>query len=202
MKQISFYLYIFLTLYSCGTQQNISNLNSVENRFISQGRTAETDAGKQALIGTASYVMFWTESEKIVLEMYNPTSITQYFVVEVEGKYLGRFPIKAGKTFQKEFDLGNATPAKYMKIYKATEAANGELIFVNAFAKEFYSFIPQLKPHIEFIGNSITCGMGNDVEIPCEKGEWTDQHNGYYSYAAVAARKLNVDYTISCVSGM
>jgi hypothetical protein len=44
---------------------------------------------------------------------------------------------------------------------------------------------------IEFIGDSITCGFGNDESgLPCGKGQWFDQHNAYFAYGSVAARTL------------
>ncbi|HTR27919.1 MAG TPA: GDSL-type esterase/lipase family protein [Puia sp.] len=56
---------------------------------------------------------------------------------------------------------------------------------------------------IECIGNSITCGFGNDTTgIPCGKGEWYDQHNAWMSYAPVAARELEAQWHLTAVSGI
>lgn len=54
---------------------------------------------------------------------------------------------------------------------------------------------------IEFIGNSITCGYGNE-------GIWnvdtfqTSQENPWEAYAALTARKLEADYQLVCWSGI
>jgi len=56
---------------------------------------------------------------------------------------------------------------------------------------------------IECIGNSITCGFGNDTTgIPCGKGEWYDQHNAWMSYAPLTARALKAQWHLTAVSGI
>src|SRR5579863_8175885 len=56
---------------------------------------------------------------------------------------------------------------------------------------------------IEFIGNSITCGFGNDnSDIPCGQGQWFDQSNAWMSYGAVTARALKAQWHLTAVSGI
>jgi hypothetical protein len=56
---------------------------------------------------------------------------------------------------------------------------------------------------IEFVGNSITCGFGNDTSgIPCGQGEWFDQENAWLSYAPVTARALKAQWQLTAVSGI
>src|SRR5690606_17269343 len=56
---------------------------------------------------------------------------------------------------------------------------------------------------IEFIGNSITCGMGNDASaIACNTREWYDQHNAYMAYGPLTARKLNARWQLTAESGI
>ena len=59
-----------------------------------------------------------------------------------------------------------------------------------------------LKKKIEWIGDSITCGFGNDEsDLPCGEGQWFDQHNAYLAYGPVLSRKLGVDFLLSSISG-
>ncbi len=56
---------------------------------------------------------------------------------------------------------------------------------------------------IEFIGNSITCGFGNDTSgIPCGQGQWFDQHNAWMSYGPLTARALKAQWHLTAVSGI
>ncbi|MCO6489989.1 MAG: hypothetical protein J5I98_16375 [Phaeodactylibacter sp.] len=56
------------------------------------------------------------------------------------------------------------------------------------------------KPWIEFIGNSITAGYGNEGESQhCRFSAETENH--YLSYAALAARELGYAHTAICWSG-
>jgi len=56
---------------------------------------------------------------------------------------------------------------------------------------------------IECIGNSITCGFGNDTSnIPCGHGEWFDQSNAWMSYGAMTARALKAQWQLTSVSGI
>ena len=87
--------------------------------------------------------------------------------------------------------------AEYKKLLKEGEKVN----FKEAFAIKKTS--EEKRAKIEFIGDSITCGMGADTsEMGCEDGEWYDQHTAYMAYGPRVARELDLDYEINCVSGM
>jgi Carbohydrate esterase 2 N-terminal/GDSL-like Lipase/Acylhydrolase family len=88
-------------------------------------------------------------------------------------------------------------------ICKNTESGIGYLEFVGFQCKELIP--PPAKPlhKIEFIGNSITCGAGMDLTVvPCNAGQWYDQHNAWMSYGPVTARALNAQWQLSAVSGI
>ncbi len=54
---------------------------------------------------------------------------------------------------------------------------------------------------IEFIGNSITCGLGNEWDGVATKFNYGMQ-NQYYTYAAIAARELNAQCFVVARSGI
>ncbi len=88
-------------------------------------------------------------------------------------------------------------------VCKNTEANIGYLELAGIRCSELVKSKPKPLRKIEFIGNSITCGMGNDdSKIPCGKGNWYDQHNAWLSYGALTARNVNAQYHLSSVSGI
>ena len=88
-------------------------------------------------------------------------------------------------------------------ICKNTESNIGYLEFVGLKCAGLLPSPPKPLRKIEFIGNSITCGTGNDQsQIACGKGIWQDQHNAYLSYGPIVARNFNAQYHLSAVSGI
>jgi lysophospholipase L1-like esterase len=56
---------------------------------------------------------------------------------------------------------------------------------------------------IQFIGDSITCGYGNDTsQGSCDEGDWYDHENAYMSFGPIAARRLHAQWTLASVSGI
>jgi lysophospholipase L1-like esterase len=92
-------------------------------------------------------------------------------------------------------------------LVKRTEAGIGICKFLGF---EFLGSIlpPPARPtrRIEFIGDSITCGTGNEalVDSPqCSEDGWGQPYNNArLSYGADVARNLNADYHLSAVSGI
>lgn len=89
-----------------------------------------------------------------------------------------------------------------VKIYKRTEALVGKGVF-KGFMIDSDGQILQYKNirkrKIEYIGNSITCGYGNEGAYG--EGFKASTENSYYSYASFLARKFNADYCMVAYSG-
>ena len=178
---------------------------AADNSLIAyHGRTIAKN-GNVELIGSASYAEFQFAGDSCVLGLTNVASPGDYnyVAVELDNEYKGR--IKITNTNANGYVI-NATQKKswhLLRIYKATEAQNGLVVINYIKGLKFKRVVDDSKKKIEFIGNSITCGFGNDdKEIPCNNGsKWYDQHNAYWSYAPRVARSLDVDFMISAISG-
>jgi hypothetical protein len=55
--------------------------------------------------------------------------------------------------------------------------------------------------HIEVVGDSITCGYGNEAPSPMAPF-LPEEENGWITYAALASAALNADLSAVCVSGI
>ncbi|HYL98212.1 MAG TPA: SGNH/GDSL hydrolase family protein [Blastocatellia bacterium] len=89
-------------------------------------------------------------------------------------------------------------------ICKDTESGNGYLEFLGFKCAGLLPLPVQTGPirRLEFVGDSITCGMSADLSIPCGKGQWFDQHNAYLAYGPVTARSLGTEWSLTSVSGI
>jgi len=169
--------------------------------YTIEGRTEITNDQKIILIGSASSVGFKFSGNTCNLSLQAVDTWEHYnFVVfELDGKYLRRQRIES--TAGSYTITANETGIHTLRIFKATEAANGNLVFSGATAQKLLPMDALTGKKIEFIGDSITCGMGNDLEIPCNTGQWFDQHSAYFAYGPVAARGLQTRMLLSSVSG-
>lgn len=88
-------------------------------------------------------------------------------------------------------------------VCKDTEASIGFLQPTAVICPQLLPVRKVPKRKIEFIGNSITCGMGNyDAAIKCGSGEWYDQHSAYMAYGPQSARLLNAQWHLTSESGI
>jgi len=88
-------------------------------------------------------------------------------------------------------------------ICKNTEALIGHLIFVGLKVEKLLPSPPRPARKIEFIGNSITSAMAADLDpVPCDKGQWFDQHNAWFGYGPRTARALNAQWHLTSESGI
>jgi lysophospholipase L1-like esterase len=61
--------------------------------------------------------------------------------------------------------------------------------------------LPTLSRTMEFIGNSLTCGYGNEGQSRQEHFNY-DTENNYHTYGTLVARAVNANYVAVCRSGI
>jgi lysophospholipase L1-like esterase len=172
--------------------------------FNYSGRIEKLADDKVILIGSAASVSFNFKGSScsIALQSVDSWEHHNYVSLELDGEYIGRLQIKKGALQSYPITVSTKKKMHHLTIYKATEASNGGILFGGTTAK-LTKITPENKKKIELIGDSITCGMGNDLTtIPCGAGEWFDQHNAYLAYGPVLSRAVNADFVLSSVSGI
>lgn len=203
MHRILFSIFLVL-FFSCksepASEQAVQNkyFDAENDKFIYSGRTLNSSEGEK-LIASAASVKTIVYGDTVTVFLKSDNEQHQYVVVELNEVSQGRFRvIKDTLKFRLIPDSLNI-----LAIYKETEASNGAIIFNGLRAHNIEKPVEEKRAKIEFIGDSITCGMGADTsEVDCEEGEWYDQHSAYMAYGPQVARALNVDYEVNCVSGM
>lgn len=168
------------------------------------GRIDFTNPQKPRLIGSGAYFMikFRGESCTILLEDKSLYNNYNYISIVIDGKYQRRIRVSKDKT--EYMVTGNLKRKNHtLLVCKDTESQNGYIDLTGIVCSKILRIKKINKRKIEFIGNSITCGMGLDMsEIPCDSGKWFDQHNAYLAYGPLTARKLEADWLLSSVSGI
>ncbi len=90
-----------------------------------------------------------------------------------------------------------------LEIVRRTEWHGGNTTFesfvIDAGKKLFA--LPKLKRTIEFIGNSVTCGYGNEGKSREEHFAY-ETEDGYRAYGALVAKALHANYVAVCRSGI
>ena len=89
-----------------------------------------------------------------------------------------------------------------LRVVKLSENARGKLGMLELETDgEFLPAPKNTKPVIEVVGDSITCAFGNESEGNSFEFK-TSEENGWMSYAALAARELDCEWSLVCESGI
>jgi lysophospholipase L1-like esterase len=209
MKNIKLIILLFIVLILVFNFHQLNAADVVlykpDNPFIRYtGRIDFSNVQKPRLCGAGSYFHFKFKGTccNILLEDQNLDNNHNYIAVVIDGQYQGRIKVYKEKT-QYQVAENLAYKDHTLLVCKATEAEIGYIDFTGVSCKEILPCEKNNQRKIEFIGNSITCGMGMDLtDIPCDSGAWYDQHNAYIAYGPLIARALNADWLLSSVSGI
>lgn len=198
LKKILLFL-LFLSIFS------YSQVVSKEiNNFVYSGRVELSNPHLPQLIAPASSVAFRFIGNSVAVKIKNKPNqgYYNYISVEIDSQYIGRFKVEKNDYQTFNFEAKDITKKNHeIIIYKATEASMGEVI-IDVSGVTAIPWAPTTRMKIEFIGDSITCGYGNDESgIPCGQGQWFDQHNAYFAYGPIVSRMLGTDFLLSSVSG-
>lgn len=204
MKKIIYGLALVAGFSSCKETKGLtSKLYSAQDsvHFTISGRVDKRDSSL-VMISPASKIAFKnTQDDTLsVFSKVDDPKQHAFWSLAINGEYKGKKRVE-GDTIN-ELKIPVSKNDTLIELYKATEASTGNLIFSGIKAKEIAEAPKKPDLKIEFIGNSITSGFGNDnKEFPCGEGSWFDAHNAYYSYATIAANRLDADFVLSSISG-
>ncbi|TAH22545.1 MAG: hypothetical protein EAZ08_01350 [Cytophagales bacterium] len=125
-----------------------------------------------------------------------------YFNILINNKLVSVLKVENGKNF---YELAKDLPkGKYtVHIFKRTEASVGICEFIGfQIDKNGKVMDSPKKPKrkVEFIGDSITCGYGNEGDKK-ECPFTPETENGMMSYAAIMAQSVDAEYVTTCYSG-
>ena len=197
-----------LTLPGCENQKGKRQLISAADPRIQYiGRFDFTDPRAPSFAWTGSAIRFRFKGTGfgIILKQLNHPKDeyhTNYFAVIIDSVVSSLIRTSPDSHYDMVVD-GLAPGIHQVEIFRRTEASCGISVFegiqLSADAK---LLDPPTRPtrKIEFIGNSITCGFGNEAESELIQFS-PETEDGYRAYGAIAARQLNAEYHAVCYSG-
>ncbi len=130
---------------------------------------------------------------------------TNYYHVVIDGVVLDKIEALAG-THTYALASGLEPGWHLLELVKLTEASVGRSAFHGLQLEAGQSLRPVSNEpvcEIEFIGNSITCGYGNEVSIPADPntGFTSVNENNYKAWGYLTARNLGMRYKAVAYSG-
>ena len=138
----------------------------------------------------------------IISVMLKDNKDENYYNIILDGKMLLKLKVDSGlKTYELAKGLSNTTHE--IEIYKLTEEMFGKTQFCGFLldkGKTLTTIIGKRNLLFEFIGNSITCGYGNEGKLGEKFSPATENH--YLTYAAITSRNFNARHLAVCKSGI
>ena len=168
-----------------------------DSRIVYIGRFDWSDKAAPACEWSASEVRLRVHGASIVVTMDDANGCGWETVVD--GKDKGVLPIKKG---QGQYAVDLVTDQDHdVSLVRRAEAFMGPTKFEGFDVPNGKLLKARRKTrNIEFVGDSITCGYGNEGKDQTERFK-PETENAYESDASVAARLVNADVTIIAWSG-
>jgi lysophospholipase L1-like esterase len=131
---------------------------------------------------------------------------TNYYDVSIDGSAPMRLQMMAGEqVYQLARDLGAGehTAEIVKRVESNGNSGKGQVLGFRVRAGTTLLPVAQKPRRVEFIGDSITCGYGNEVSttMPDMFHYTTVNSNANAAYGAVAARLLDAEYVAVAISG-
>jgi lysophospholipase L1-like esterase len=200
MKNFFLILFIILFTESCNHSGQKTHI-SADNRNIALiGRFDLTEKTSPVFMYSGSVIrtVFKGTSIEVILK---DDSLRNMFNVLVDDSMFVLTTNKPDGTYLLASNLKNRKHS--LEIYRRTEWSGGNTTFKGFnLDKGKRLFKPHVKDRlIEFIGDSYTCGYGNEGKSREEHFRY-DTENNYLTYGSLTARSLDAEYLTVCRSGI
>ncbi len=196
------YLVLSVLLYAVYSCQPVeTDINFDHKQLTYEGRILYADtAAVLSWPGTSVSMQFEGTG---VSAMLQDLDTANYYNVILDGEVISKIhtdTLKQAYVLASGLEKGKHT----IQVFKRTEWDKGKTLFYGFEIEEGGQLLPAPKPKkrkIEFYGNSITCGYGN--EDYSEQDRWFGYfQNNYQTYGAITARHFNAQYHCIGKSGI
>jgi lysophospholipase L1-like esterase len=184
----------------CCQQGGNTTLSATQTPMHIEGRYASLDDGSISFDWSGVYIDIRFTGTYLAMEVSDTKR--NFFNHIVDGTTQDKFTTEGDHTTVVLFDNKEAQGEHIIRIQKATEAEQGQ-VTIHSFTTdgEILSADDLALPrHIEFYGDSLTCGYGTESESGDEPF-MPETENCCYTYAALTAAHFGADYNLISHSG-
>jgi lysophospholipase L1-like esterase len=198
MKQTLLPLTFFFLALSAAAQQIHLPANDPAIEYI--GRFDFSNPSRPAFMYSGCMMKTGFTGTSIAVKLEDD-SLRNWFTVKLDDSVFTFKSNSANALYELGKHLHNGKHS--IEISRRTEWHGGTTCFngfvVDAGNKLFK--LPKLSRTIEFIGNSLTCGYGNEGKSRQEHFSYETENN-YHTYGTLVARAVNANYVAVCRSGI
>jgi hypothetical protein len=196
---ILFSFIFFLVPKNISAQKKNIPFNSSEIQY--EGRVIINDSSARVNWSGSSIILNFKGSE--ISAILKDIDTSNYYNVILDDKVISTIQLD---TFKKKYILASNLINKKHKIqlFKRTEWGKGQTNFYGFETNENATILPKSKSKkkkIEFYGDSITCGYGNEVINGTDSGAGYFENN-YLTYGAITARHFDAQFSCIATSGI
>lgn len=194
-------IFLWLAIIAAGcTKPGIVTVNPDNPNIAYIGRFDDTDKAKPVFMysGCAIRTVFKGTSVELIMK---DDSLRNRFTVVLDDSVFVLTANQADSTYLLADNLANTLHK--LEIIRRTEWHGGNTTLLGLrLSKGGKLYPPEIKERkMEFIGDSYTCGYGNEGKSHDEHFTYETENN-YMSFGAITARELNAEYLAVCRSGI
>ncbi len=198
MRNFLFLLLIAVFMQSCQTKTT-QFIASNDPLIEYSGRIDFTNPLEPRFSYSGVSIRFCAEADSVSIVLDDNVG-ENFFALIIDQAYIGKIQTTKGSkcvTLAKDLTAG----AHEFELVKATEEMFGKVAVKGIYVRGKLRPVTNRRPiTIEFIGNSITCGYGNEGKLGETFGPTTQNH--YLTYAAITAHAFNANPIMVCRSGI
>jgi lysophospholipase L1-like esterase len=175
-------------------------VSAVDTKFSYIGRFDFSNVERPTFMYSGSAIKTVFSGTSVEMEMKDD-SLRNYFTIIIDDSVFKLKTDKSASIYLLVKDLPNKKHT--LQIIRSTEWHGGDSHFVGLYLDTTGQlFKPRIgKRSIEFIGDSYTCGYGNEGKSHDEHFDYATENN-YLSYGPITARALHAEYIGICLSGI
>ncbi len=185
---------------SCCEQGGNTTLSATDTPMHIEGRYASLEDGSISFDWSGVYIDIRFTGTYLAMDVSDTKR--NFFNLTVDGTTQDKFTTEGDHSTVVLFDNKETRGEHIIRIQKATEAEQGQTT-IHSFTTdgEILSADDLALPrHIEFYGDSLTCGYGTESESGDEPFK-PETENCCYTYAALTAAHFGADYNLISHSG-